>query len=221
VLALTDAGSNGDLTLSVATNGITNTKLRQSAGLSVIGRALNSTGNVADVTATADGQVLASDGSSIAWTPTLVSLFKASDQAITSAGFVDITSLGFAVASNKAYAFEFYLVYQSSATAMGVLIGVNGPASPALLSASSRKPITTPGTASTDMFSEAVLSAYDTAIPLSTSEINQATNLVHTLRGVFFNGSTAGTFTPRLSKENVAGTATIKAGSFGFYRLLN
>jgi hypothetical protein len=43
----------------VATNAITNAQLRQSVATSVIGRSANSTGNVADIAASADGQFLA------------------------------------------------------------------------------------------------------------------------------------------------------------------
>jgi len=55
------AGAGLDLTgtqFSVETNGITNAMLRQSAGLSVIGRSASTTGDVADITAADDGQVL-------------------------------------------------------------------------------------------------------------------------------------------------------------------
>jgi hypothetical protein len=55
------AGAGLDLTgtqFSVETNGITDAMLRQSAGLSVIGRSASTTGNVADITASDDGQVL-------------------------------------------------------------------------------------------------------------------------------------------------------------------
>jgi hypothetical protein len=50
---------------SVTTNGITDTLFRQSAGLSVVGRSANSTGNVADITAASDYQVLRRSGTSI------------------------------------------------------------------------------------------------------------------------------------------------------------
>ena len=49
----------------VATNGISNANLRQSAGLSVIGRSANTTGNVADITAAADGDVLRVSGTTL------------------------------------------------------------------------------------------------------------------------------------------------------------
>lgn len=149
------------------------------------------------------------------------SLFKSSDQQISSAGWVDISGMNFSVLSSKAYYIEAHIVYQTSATAMGVRIGVNGPASPTLLSLLSRKEITAIATAGTDKFSEAVISAYDTANPNSTSEIANNANLLHSFSGIFFNGLNTGTFTFRLDKENVAGTGTIKAGSFMRYRLLN
>jgi hypothetical protein len=62
------AGAGLDLTgteFSVETNGITDAMLRQSAGLSVVGRSANSTGNVADITAANDNQVLRRSGTSV------------------------------------------------------------------------------------------------------------------------------------------------------------
>lgn len=52
-------------TLSVATNGISDALLRQGAALTVIGRPANSTGNVADIAAGADGDVLRRSGTSL------------------------------------------------------------------------------------------------------------------------------------------------------------
>ena len=52
-------------TVSVATNGITNALFRQSVGLSLVGRSANSTGNVDDIAAGTDNQVLRRSGTSI------------------------------------------------------------------------------------------------------------------------------------------------------------
>lgn len=51
--------------LTLPNNSVSNAFLRQSAGLSVIGRSANSTGNVADITAASDNQVLRRSGTSI------------------------------------------------------------------------------------------------------------------------------------------------------------
>jgi hypothetical protein len=52
-------------TLSVATNGISDTLLRDSAALSVIGRSANSTGDPADIAAASDHQVLRRSGTAL------------------------------------------------------------------------------------------------------------------------------------------------------------
>lgn len=52
---------------SVTTNGIDNTLIRQSASLSVVGNGTNLTANVADITASVDGQVLRRSGTSLAF----------------------------------------------------------------------------------------------------------------------------------------------------------
>jgi hypothetical protein len=71
VLSLTDLGSQ--LQITVANNGITDEKIRTSAGVSVLGRAANTNGNVADITAVDDGGVLRRDGTSIGFGPVLQS----------------------------------------------------------------------------------------------------------------------------------------------------
>lgn len=50
---------------SILDNEVSNADLRQSAGLSVIGRSANSTGNVADITAVTDGHVLRLNGTTL------------------------------------------------------------------------------------------------------------------------------------------------------------
>lgn len=55
----TDGGANGAFGLAVTTNGIGDTQLRQGTATSVIGRSVNSLGNVADIQAAADNRILA------------------------------------------------------------------------------------------------------------------------------------------------------------------
>lgn len=62
------AGTGLDLTgniFSINVNGVTNSLFRQSSGLSVVGRASNSTGDIADITAASDYQVFRRSGTSI------------------------------------------------------------------------------------------------------------------------------------------------------------
>jgi hypothetical protein len=60
----TSVAMSGDATIintgaiTIANNAVTNTKIRQSAGISLVGRSTNSTGNVADITATTANQAL-------------------------------------------------------------------------------------------------------------------------------------------------------------------
>jgi hypothetical protein len=67
----TSVAMSGDATLSntgaltIGTNIVTDAKFRQSAGLSVVGRSANSTGDVADIVAGADFNILRRSGTSI------------------------------------------------------------------------------------------------------------------------------------------------------------
>jgi len=88
------AGAGLDLNgteFSVETNGITDAMLRQSAGLSVIGRSANSTGNVADITATSDDEVLRRSGTSIGFGS--VATGGIADNAVTDAKIRDSAAL--------------------------------------------------------------------------------------------------------------------------------
>jgi hypothetical protein len=60
-LAVKDTVAEAD----IDNNAVTDAKLRQSAGLSVVGRSANSTGNVADITAGTDGHVLRRSGTAV------------------------------------------------------------------------------------------------------------------------------------------------------------
>lgn len=71
---LTDSASvawdwsvGGVVTGSVPAGSITDARLRNSAGLSVVGRAAATTGSVADITASANGDVLRMSGGTLGW----------------------------------------------------------------------------------------------------------------------------------------------------------
>jgi hypothetical protein len=66
---VTNATHDGDVTgattLTIAANIVSNAKFRQSAGLSIVGRTANTTGDVADITAATDGDVLRRSGTTV------------------------------------------------------------------------------------------------------------------------------------------------------------
>ena len=81
-------------TLAVTTNGISDTLLRQGAALSVIGRGVNSLGNVADITAGTDGFVLRRSGTTLGFgTISNNSLAAGSYTNVTGVGALDAGSI--------------------------------------------------------------------------------------------------------------------------------
>lgn len=62
-----NGGSNVTATATIPNDAITNAKFRQSSGLSVVGRAASTTGDVGDITASNDHQVLRRFGSTVAF----------------------------------------------------------------------------------------------------------------------------------------------------------
>jgi hypothetical protein len=144
-------------------------------------------------------------------------LRKTSIQTISVAGFVDITQLTFSVVSGRTYVIEAFVIFRSDTPSMGVRFAVNGPASPTLLLIRSMKQFTPPGTASTDMYSEASLTAYNTPIPVSLNEPASGTNLIWEAKGTFVP-SANGTFALRIDKEAVAGQGAVMTHSWLRYR---
>jgi hypothetical protein len=99
-VSVTLTNATGLPTAGLVDNAVTNEKLRDSAGLSVIGRSANSTGNPADISAGANHQVLRRDGSSLGFGAVDLS----SNQAVTGTlpvnqGGTGITSFGAGVAT--------------------------------------------------------------------------------------------------------------------------
>jgi hypothetical protein len=83
VISITDGGAGGAVTIGIAAlgistgkladNSVTDTKLRDSVGLSVVGRASNTTGDVADIVAATDGQFLKRTGTAIGFDSVTIS----------------------------------------------------------------------------------------------------------------------------------------------------
>lgn len=98
VIALTDAGPGGALTIGIEPHGIRDAQLREAIALSVVGNAANAAGEVADIVASADKAVLHRDGTDLVFSP--VDHTYLSDAGILlSAGAAWVDSSGGAVAT--------------------------------------------------------------------------------------------------------------------------
>lgn len=62
---VTAGPGSGSQAATIAANAVTDAKFRQSAGLSLVGRSANSTGNVADIVAASDGDVIRRSGTAV------------------------------------------------------------------------------------------------------------------------------------------------------------
>jgi hypothetical protein len=105
------AGSGtGSFATTIAANIVSDAKLRTSAGLSVVGRSTNTTGNVADITAVTDGHVLRLSGTTLGFgTVAAVAMPAFTGDVTTSAGAVATT-----IAANAVTYAKFQQVAASS-----------------------------------------------------------------------------------------------------------
>lgn len=62
---VTAGPGSGSQAATIAANAVTDAKFRQSSGLSIVGRSANTTGNVADITAASDNQIMRRSGTAI------------------------------------------------------------------------------------------------------------------------------------------------------------
>jgi hypothetical protein len=103
VISLTDNGANNTLLIGVANNGIGNLQLRQGGATSVIGRSANSTGNVADIAASASGNVLWRNGTTLAFAALPIDV-------LATATALTFTATGTGFTANPTGTARYYLV---------------------------------------------------------------------------------------------------------------
>lgn len=133
-----------------------------------------------------------------------------SDVAVTGQTLSDATGLSFTAAANTDYIIEAWVLYTTSAAAVGIELAANGPASPTALA----------GQLVANTSATAILgrkfNTYDDsggALSASISGDNIAKIWI-----ILRNGANSGTFIVRFAAETAGGTATIKAGSVLRYR---
>jgi len=140
------------------------------------------------------------------------SLYKTADLALT-ASYADVTNLTFAVAASKSYGFKFCLIADADATTTGIDVAVNGPTIGTGTIIYTQKYYTT-----ASAYTIADATAYDNNTASTGS--NGTAKRIFVVEGILINGTTAGTLAARAKREAV-GSATIRAGSYGEYWLLN
>lgn len=129
-------------------------------------------------------------------------------------GFVDATGLSFAVAADKTYHFEWYVLFTSAATTTGLFLSVNGPASPTAIAYEVKYPFASTTTSARNVTDYAGGST-------ATGSFSATASMFAQIAGIFVNGSNAGTLQVRFQTEIPTSAVVIKAGSGGRLYLMN
>jgi hypothetical protein len=139
---------------------------------------------------------------------------KTADQSSTNTSLVAVTNLSFSVSTNTDYAFEFFVVFQSSSTANGISLAVNAPTGATLTYLVTPQVQNSPN-GPNDFWNQTLDVANGT---IATSSIDTAnTNRVAFVRGAVSIGSTAGTINLMFGSGASGKTTTIKKGSWGTF----
>lgn len=133
--------------------------------------------------------------------------YKSADQTLIGASFADVTSLGFPVAANTAYSFEYFIIADADATTTGIDVAVNGPSSPTAINYEQNY------WTSTTVQAIAQATAYDNNTASTAS--NGTTQRIFRVWGILRNGANAGTLIARIKREAVGTGPNVRAGSWG------
>lgn len=133
-----------------------------------------------------------------------------SDFVTSSTSLSDVTQMEFGVRANRDYYFEFYLMFESAAGGTGILLSINGPASPTSIMFDTEIQTTTQNT-----FRKAAARAYDAGTV--TAGVDTANAICPAIvRGYLRNGANAGTVKLRLASGTGGTNVTIKNRSMGW-----
>lgn len=132
---VTAGPGTGSQVATIAANAVSNTKLRDSAALSIIGRATNSSGDPADIVTAVAGEVLKRIGTTLGFSligvPQIV--IANSDESDSDNTVHDDAELLFPVNANEVYIFEAFLMFTTgTSTTPDVKVGWTLPASATL-----------------------------------------------------------------------------------------
>lgn len=140
--------------------------------------------------------------------PSVVYLSSPVSNNANPAAWADITGLTVAVAANGVYVIRAVLLTVGSATTNWALYGVNGPASPSLVTVAVSRSNVTAGTGN----QASVATAYDTGTAISST--NNSGSMPVYMDIFFVNGSTAGTLALRQKNTTNGAAVSTNSGSF-------
>jgi hypothetical protein len=202
-------GDKGDITVSssgtvwtVDSNTISDAKLRQSAGLSVVARSANSTGNVADVTAANDGEVLRRSGTALGFGT--IATAGIANSAVTLAKIANASANSKLLGSGAAGSGSAYteLSLGTGLSFSGTTLNVSGFATTGAISGSGLT------------MSTARLLGRTTASSGAVEEITVSTGLTFSATTLAVDTGTSGAKVPLLNGANThSGLATFSAGA--------
>lgn len=133
---------------------------------------------------------------------------------LTSSSLVLLSSipeLGFAVAANKTYRFQYDLIFRSPGSGAGLAFAIGGPVGAALVAYEALFPRAADGTAS---LWEGSGTAFDDVI-VSNGVPAANTDFMCRIFGIAKIGATPGTILPKFRLGSGSGTVTIQAASYG------
>lgn len=146
--------------------------------------------------------------------PSLRTVKTTGDFTTSSTALVDLTGLNFSVAASTAYRFEFYIPYQTNSVGVGILLSINGPASPTRIVFDTDIQTTTLKTFATE--AGRAYDAGSTTAGVDTANADSPS----ILRGMLLNGINAGTLQVRFASSSGIGSVKAMTGACGWIQTI-
>ena len=164
------------------------------------------------------GKALMSSGTAVSWSPAPTGVKTTADQTINGTAYQTISGLGFPVVANTDYAFEFTIVFTSTAaTGFGFSVSGPSPSQIVYIDYVVTYQTTANATAGTDVMTQRHDIAYD-AMPATTATVTGGVNLHAHIKGTLRTGAiTPGTLSARVRSESANNDLVVKRGSWGTY----